>query len=170
MIADVCTGSGCIAITIAKQIREAAVVASDISPAAIGVARKNAEKHSVSDKVMFHEGDLLEAIPRDQGMIDILLSNPPYISQTEYDALSKEVRNFEPKQALLSGPTGLEVTQRLLEQAIPRVSQGGVVMIETSPMLAPKLEDWIRSRPEFELKQTIKDLQQHPRIVVAVRK
>ena len=171
MIADVCTGSGCIAVAIAKHLHNAQVFASDISDAALAVAQHNATQHSLDSRIQFFLGDLLDAIPPADTVerFDLIVSNPPYISQTEYEQLSKGVREYEPKLALLSGTTGLEISERLISQATARIAAGGFMILETSPMLAKQLTDVFDRNQGWEIQPTIKDLQGHARIVVARR-
>jgi len=171
MIADICTGSGCIAVAIAKHIPNAQVFASDLSDAALAVATHNAAQHSMSDRIQFFSGDLLTAIPAEKSAakFDLIVSNPPYISQSEYEQLSKGVREFEPKGALLSGATGLEISERLIAQANDRIAVGGYMIIETSPMLAKQLAEVFAQHSGWTIQPTIKDLQGHARIVVARR-
>ena len=171
MIADVCTGSGCIAVAIAKHLPNAQVFASDISDAALAVAKHNATQHSLDSRIQFFSGDLLDAIPPANTVerFDLIVSNPPYISQTEYEQLSKGVREYEPKTALLSGTTGLEISERLISQATGRIAAGGFMIIETSPMLAKQLADVFDRNQGWTIQPTIKDLQGHARIVIARR-
>ncbi len=170
-VADICTGSGCVAVAIAKHIPNALVFASDLSEPALAVATHNASQHSLSDRIQFFSGDLLDSIPADKSVakFDIIVSNPPYISQSEYEQLSKSVREFEPKSALLSGVTGLEISERLIAQANERIAAGGFMIIETSPMLAKQLAEVFDQHPGWTIQPTIKDLQGHARIVIARR-
>jgi release factor glutamine methyltransferase len=140
-----------------------------MSPVALATAAVNISKHGLEDRIQLWEGDLLDAIPSDQPNFDIILSNPPYISEDEFQALSKDVREHEPKMALVSGPTGMEVTERLLAQAASRLNEGGVVMLESSPMLVPRIEQHLQILEQWELKSTIKDLAGHARIIIAER-
>jgi release factor glutamine methyltransferase len=134
-VADVGTGSGCLAVTIAKQLPEATVTAIDISPDALAVAKRNGERHGVTDRVTFVEGDLL-APTQGEPAFDVIVSNPPYVSEAEYKTLAREVREQEPRTALVGGPTGVETIARLVPQACERLAPGGRVMIELSPMIA----------------------------------
>ncbi len=168
-IADVCTGSGCVAVAMAKQLPHCELSASDISPNALATAAVNIAKHGLEARIQLWEGDLLDAIPSDQPNFDIILSNPPYISDDEFQALSKDVREHEPKIALVSGPTGMEVTERLLSQAASRLQEGGVVMLESSPMLVPRIKQHLQTLGSWALKSTMKDLQGHARIIIAER-
>jgi len=137
-IADACTGSGCIAVTIAKECQRlhvaASVVATDLSPEAIEVAKQNIELHKVGDCVEVHCADLLDPIPEES--CDFILSNPPYVSQEEYVQLDKSVRDYEPKIALVAGNAGTEIIERLIAQAAVKLKPGGWLIFEHSPMNA----------------------------------
>lgn len=120
-IADVGTGSGCIALAMATERADVSVLASDISPQALEVARHNAEKLGVTERVSFFEGNLAQPLfeaAYDQGIdhLDALVSNPPYIPQTTKDQLPAEVRDFEPEVALFSGSDGLEHFRTIIDQ------------------------------------------------------
>ena len=140
-IADVGTGSGIIAITLAKHWPKhltagAAMIAVDISTEALAVARRNAETHGLSDQIGFRQSDLLEQVLEP---LDIVVSNPPYVSQLEYEELPADVKDFEPKQALLAGRLGTEVIERLVPQSFERLRPGGHILIEVSPMIAERV-------------------------------
>src|SRR4030095_6091525 len=107
-IADVGTGSGAIAVAIARHVPSCRVTAIDKSSAALAVARENASKHQVAGRMEFVQSDLLAAIPAEPHFV-VIASNPPYVSESEYAALSPEVKKHEPKLALVAGPTGTEV-------------------------------------------------------------
>lgn len=134
-VADVGTGTGCLAVTIAKQVEGAVVTATDISSDALAVAKRNAERHGVADRVTFLEGDLLSPT-KDASPFDVVVSNPPYVSEAEYAALARDVREQEPRSALVGGPTGVETIARLVPQAFERLRPGGRVMIEIGPSIA----------------------------------
>ena len=168
-IADICTGSGCVAISVAKHIQGCEISAVDICPKALSIAASNITKHGLDGRISIWEGDLLDAIPNDGSNFDMILSNPPYVSEDEMKELAKDVCEHEPILALLSGPTGMEVSERLLEQAALRLRGGGVIILESSPMLVPKLEQHLQSQSHWSLKPTIKDLQGHARIIIAER-
>lgn len=161
-IADIGTGSGAIAITIAKQLPDATIVASDVSPAALEVARRNAERNEVGDRVEFLESDLLSAHP-EQPLYDLILSNPPYVSEQEFDGLEKTVREYEPRQALVGGPEGFELIVQLLEQAKPKLAEDGFLICEFSPMLAKRQSEFVNAA--WECKKLLKDLAQLPRAI-----
>jgi len=117
---DVGTGSGCIAVSLAVHLPEATIYATEISPAALAVARRNAERHGVAERVRLLAGDLLSPCP---GPVDLIVSNPPYVSTGEWASLPASVRDYEPSLALDGGPDGLDVVRRLLAQA-PAVLAG----------------------------------------------
>ncbi len=165
-IADVGTGSGIIAVSVAKHAPRVRVTAIDQCPRALSVARENAEHHNVSDRVKLVESDLFAEIPEGQRFA-IIASNPPYVSEAEYAALSPEVRDHEPRGALVAGPTGTEVIERLLPQAAARLQPGGALLLEISPMLQQRVETLLSASGDWQLSPTVKDLAGHARIVVA---
>jgi len=117
---DLCTGSGCLGIALKKQFPDLDVTLSDLSPKALEIAQKNAQKNDVN--VSFFQGDLLE--PFKGKKADFILCNPPYIAEAEHAQLEREVRDFEPKMALVGGLTGLEFYERLARE-LPRFLNGG---------------------------------------------
>ena len=135
VIADIGTGSGILAITLAKHLPDARITATDISTAALAVARENAAAHGVEDRIEFVEGDLFGGVPEGQ-TFDFVVSNPPYVSTTEMEQLPGEVHDHEPHGALLAGERGTEVIERLVPQAVERLRDGGHLLIEISPMIA----------------------------------
>jgi release factor glutamine methyltransferase len=165
-IVDVGTGSGAIAVTVAKHAPSALVTAIDISPQALQVAQSNAEAHGVIERLSFVESDLLGALPA-ASRFDIVVSNPPYVSRAELEQLSPEVRNHEPHLALVSGETGTEVIARLIPQAAERLLPGGWLIIEISPMIETQVRQLLASDGRWESIQVKKDLSQLARIVEA---
>lgn len=123
---DVGTGTGCIAVALAVHAPSLRLYATDISPAALRVARANAERHDVAERITFLEGDLLMPLPEP---VNLIVSNPPYVADNEWDALPLSVRQ-EPRLALLSGADGLDAIRRLLAQAQPRIVPGGLILVE----------------------------------------
>ncbi len=168
-ICDVGTGSGIIAVCAAKHLPNAQVTALDISPAALEVARSNAAAHGVLERIEFLQSDLLAAVPPGR-RFDLVASNPPYVSQAEMAALTPEVRDHEPRIALLAGPRGTEVIEALLPQAAERLNPGGHLLIEISPMLHDAVEGLVAADARWEPGPTIKDLARHPRVVQARRR
>jgi release factor glutamine methyltransferase len=143
-IADVGTGSGAIALALAKELPTAEIDATDISAEALEVARANAARHELSSRIKFHHTDLLGALPREE--FDFVVSNPPYVGQSEEDQVQLEVRKFEPRNAVFAGPTGLEVIERLIPQAREALRRGGWLVFEISGTIAdgvpPLLAGW----------------------------
>jgi len=165
-IADVGTGSGVIAVTLAKQIDDCAITAVDVSAAAIKIAQWNADQHDVTLKITFAESDLLGSIDP-SAQFHLILSNPPYITEAEYDQLDPSVRNFEPQGALVAGPDGCEVIRRLLAEAPNRLLPGGTILIELSPMIADACLEIAKTIPQLSGQRLIKDLSGHQRILTA---
>ncbi len=168
-IADVGTGSGTLAVCAAKYVPDGHITAIDISPKALAVARRNAERHNVADRTEFVEGDILASQPAEP-RFDFIVSNPPYITTAEMEQLDRDVRDYEPKLALHGGEQGTDVIAPLIEQASTRLKPGGVLLIEISPMIVGQVEQLVRNQPAFELAPTTRDLAGYPRIVQATRK
>jgi release factor glutamine methyltransferase len=129
-IADVGTGSGCLAVSLAYELPHAEVFATDISVPAIEVARRNAGRHAVLDRVHFSQADLLESLGQEMHSFDLIVSNPPYVARAEAEQLQREVRDHEPHAALFGGPTGGEVYARLIEEAGRLLRPGGILVLE----------------------------------------
>lgn len=127
-IVDVGTGSGAIALTLAKHLPHAKITALDVSPDALVVAKKNAEQLGLAARVRFLQGDLLQAVSSE--MFDLVVSNPPYIDSTAVDQLPATVRNFEPRLALDGGPGGTAVIERLAQEARTVLTAGGYLLLE----------------------------------------
>lgn len=167
-IADVGTGSGIVAVSAAKHLPQARITAIDSSSAALAVARQNAADHGVADRIEFVLSDLFAALDPQQ-RFQIVASNPPYVAEGEFDKLPPTVRNYEPRAALVAGPRGTEVIERLLPQAAQRLEPGGWLLLEVSPMIEPAVRDIVGKHKDFELAPTIKDPAGHLRIVQAKR-
>jgi release factor glutamine methyltransferase len=130
LVADVGTGSGCLAISLAYELPHADVFATDISEPALKVARRNALRHGLADRIGFSQTDLLESFAQKPHSFDLIVSNPPYVASSEADQLQREVRDHEPREALFGGPTGVEIYARLIEQAGALLSSGGILVLE----------------------------------------
>ena len=161
-IADVGTGSGCIALALAKELPQAEIDATDISPAALEVARANAARHQLESRIHFLEVDLLTGLRPET--FDFVVSNPPYVGESEEDQVQLEVRRFEPRNAVFAGPTGLEVIARLIPQAHAALCPGGWLVLEISGNIAPQVQHLLQSWNDVLL---IPDLQSIPRIARA---
>ena len=167
-VLDVGTGSGCIALAVAKSVPEAHVVATDLSEPALAVARKNAEALKLADRVEFRRGDLFDAIGDLTGF-DAIASNPPYIATDVIASLDRGVRDHEPHSALDGGPDGLRVVARLVEGASSRLRPGGHLLLEIGSDQEMPVRALIAARPELDLAPTIRDAANHPRVVAATR-
>jgi release factor glutamine methyltransferase len=167
-IADIGTGSGAIAVTIAKHLPDAEVTAVDRSAAALKIAVWNAEQHGVSQRIRLLESDLLSAIDS-PSQFDIICSNPPYVSESEFTELSATVRDYEPRQALVAGPEGTEVIERILSETPDRLRPGGRLVIELSPMIADACETMARRSSAFDDLRFVKDLEGHRRVLSLAR-
>jgi release factor glutamine methyltransferase len=131
-VADIGTGSGCLAVTLASSLPGAIVYATDMSAPALDVAQDNAVRHRVADRITFVQGDLLEplALLGLQGQLTAVVANPPYIPDTDLDSLQPEVARFEPRTALAGGPAGLALHRRLIAAAAAFLIRGGWLMME----------------------------------------
>ncbi len=129
VVADICTGSGAVAVAIAANAPNVRVMATDLSADAVEVAAANVAKHSLGDQVKLSTGDLFDAVP---GAVDVVVSNPPYVPSDMWDGLPNEVK-MEPRQALIGGEDGLDVWNRLLKQGVDRLSPGGAMFVELMP-------------------------------------
>lgn len=165
---DVGTGSGAIAIAIAANLPNSHVTAVDISPAALEIAKYNVERHQLEGQIELLESDLCAALDQTQPF-DIICSNPPYVSEAEYAELHPWVRDFEPQQALVAGPQGTEIIERLLDEAHPLLVPGGCCLIELSPMIAAAAAELVTAHGGYEPASFIKDLAGHRRILSTKR-
>ena len=161
-IVDVGTGSGCIALALAKELPRAEIHATDISPAALEIARANAARHQLESRVQFHETDLLQGF--EPNAFDFVVSNPPYVGESEVDQVQLEVRKFEPRQAVFAGPTGLEVIALLIPQARNVLKPGGWLVMEISGTVAERVRGLLAN---WNGVQITNDLQGIPRVISA---
>lgn len=161
-IVDVGTGSGCIALALAKELPGAEIHATEISPAAFEIARANAARHQLESRIHFHQTDLLQGLER--GVFDLVVSNPPYVGESEADQVQLEVRKFEPRNAVFAGPTGLEVIERLIPQARESLKPGGWLVMEISGTIAERVQRLLAAWNDV---QVSKDLQGIPRVASA---
>jgi release factor glutamine methyltransferase len=159
-ILDVGTGSGAIAVALAHARPHAHVTAVDLSVAALEVARRNAERHGVLDRVTFLQSNLLAAL--DSADFDVVVSNPPYIAEGE--VLETQVSNYEPESALYAGPTGLEVYERLIPEARKVLKPGGWLLLEIGFGQQPAVEGLLRG---WQSVSVVHDLQGIPRVLQA---
>jgi release factor glutamine methyltransferase len=156
------TGSGSIALALAKELPEAEIHATDISPSALEIARANAARHQLEDRIHFHETNLFDGLSSE--VFDLVVSNPPYVGESEEDQVQLEVRRYEPRAAVFAGPTGLEVIERLLPQAHARLKPDGWLVLEISGTIAGELP---RLLADWKNVAISKDLQGVARVAAA---
>ncbi len=161
-VVDVGTGSGAIALALAAEIPSAEIDAVDISADALNVARANAARHEVGSRVQFYERDLLDGFAPDS--FDFVVSNPPYVGESEEDTVQLEVRRFEPHNAVFAGHSGTEVIERLIPQAWTALRTGGWLILEISGTIADRVRALLNDWNSVELKN---DLQGIARVAVA---
>ena len=170
LILDLCTGSGCIAISLAKEIPNSRVFAVDISEKALDVARENAERYDVADRITFLNGDLFEPLNGLNIKADIIVSNPPYISKKMFQELQPEVKNYEPVTALYGGGDGLDFYRRIISETPAYLNAGGYLMLEMGYGQAEKIKRLIEQGDAFKDISVIKDFAGIERIIKARRK
>ncbi len=161
-IVDVGTGSGCIALALAKEFPRAEIRAIEVSESALEIARANAARHGLERRVTFHQADLLAGF--DLRDFDFVVSNPPYVGESEEDQVQLEVRKFEPRKAVFAGHEGTEVIARLIPQAESALRTGGWLVLEVSGSIAGRVQRLLGAWDEV---RAIPDLQSIPRIVQA---
>jgi release factor glutamine methyltransferase len=167
-ILDVGTGCGCIAVAAAVNLPSSQTTATDVSDAALAVARQNADKHRVLDRVRLLKGDLFE--PCRAEVFDVVASNPPYVAQHEAKTLQNDVRLYEPGVALFSGPSGLELLFRLIDEAPDHITPGGILLLEVSPEQASAVSGRMESNPRLHAVRVVKDLAGQARVVLCRRR
>jgi release factor glutamine methyltransferase len=168
-VLDLGTGSGCIAVSLAHQKKDARVTATDISPDALAVARRNAAKHGVAERVTFLQGDMFAPLPAGS-TFDLIASNPPYIAQSEFASLAPDVRDHEPRIALDGGPDGLAFYRRIANGVVSFLKPGGSLLLEIGWTQNDAVRGLLAERPELEVGATLKDGGGHPRVVIAKKK
>jgi release factor glutamine methyltransferase len=170
-IIELCTGCGCIAVSLAAYLPSSRVVATDISPGALQIAGANAQAHGVDDRILYVEGDLFG--PLDAGDVqpaDFLVANPPYVAESEWDSLQPEIRDHEPRAALVSGPTGLEIIERIVKGAPAYLRPGGTLLVEIGAGQGPSVAERAAAVRGLEQVEIRKDYANHDRMLVAKKK
>jgi len=170
-VCDLCTGSGCIAVAIAKNFSEARVIATDVSAGALEVAAGNIAKHQLAERVELLQGDLFEPLVKqlDVEAFDLIVCNPPYVSSAEYETLAKNVRDYEPKSALLAGTEGLDIYRRLIEKVDEFLKPGAALMLEIGYGQGPAVRELIEETEAFVEIKIEKDPHDNDRVVTAER-
>ena len=166
LLADVGTGSGCVAIALATELPEARVIATDVSAAALAVARRNAAAHGVDARIAWVRTSCLDGV---SAAPDVIVANPPYVPDDDIAGLPPEVRGFEPRLALAGGRDGLDVARRLLDAAAGQLVPGGHLALEVGSGQAPAVRDAVAARPGLALVRVRRDLQGIARTLVVRR-
>jgi release factor glutamine methyltransferase len=170
-VLDLCTGSGCIAAAIAAHLKTSTVVATDLSAAAVAMAKKNIEKLGLSDRVTIELGDLYEPLSRivDAQPFDLIVSNPPYIPSAEIEKLDRSVRDYEPHTALDGGSDGLDFHRRILGGTKDRLRAGGQIFLEIQFDQGSRSLELAQSYDFLDNVRVIKDHAGHSRVTAARR-
>lgn len=161
-IVDVGTGSGCIALALARELPQAKIHATDISHAALEVAHANAARHQLENRIQFYETALLAGMKK--SAFDFVASNPPYVGESEEDTVQLEVRKFEPRNAVFAGPTGTEVIERLIPQAWGVLKPGGCLVMEISGTIAERVQGLLADWKNIQISNDLKGI---PRVASA---
>jgi release factor glutamine methyltransferase len=171
-ICDLCTGSGCIAVAIAKNVPDARVTATDISSAALEVAARNVEKHRLNEQIRLLCGDLFEPIIQqlDVNQFDLIVCNPPYVSTAEYEKLDKNVKDYEPASALLAGADGMDVYRSIIKKVDEFLKPGAALMLEIGYAQGSAVRELLEQPGAFAEIKIEKDLHDNDRIVIARKK
>ena len=168
-IIDLCTGSGCIAVSLAKELAAARIIATDASEKALAVARENSRRHGVAERIRFLQGDLfgpLEELDL-RGQVDILVSNPPYVLAGNLSTLQPEVRDYEPQMALIAGPEGTEIAIRIIRTAPEYLKQNGALIMEMGMGQSEALMRAVAATSAYAGPDILKDLAGINRVIVA---
>ena len=166
-VADIGTGSGCLAVSVAAERPTVHVVATDISRPALDVARRNAERVGVAPRIEFVECAYLSGTG---GAFDFIVSNPPYVTDREYEDLAPEIREYEPATALTAGEDGLRDIIQILDVSSSRLKPGGTLFMEIGHRHAAAIESLMARFPALTLKSISHDLQRIPRVAIVERK
>ncbi len=171
-IVDLCTGSGCIAISLAAEIKNAVIFATDTSEQALAVARENARRHGVSDRIRFLPGDLFDPLGEldIRSSVDIITANPPYIPSGDLPALQPEVRDYEPAVALVAGPDGTEIQRNIIGNAPAFLTARGVLAMEMGMGQAGALRAAAEETGSYASVEIHKDLAGIDRVIIARKK
>lgn len=167
-IIDLCTGTGCIAVSLAKELAFAHVIATDMSEKALDVARENTRRHGVSERIRFLTGDVFEPLEELdlRGRVDIIVSNPPYVRAGDLPALQPEVSEYEPVMALIAGPEGTEIHQRIISAASLFLKRHGVLIMEMGMGQTEALMRMVEATGVYGKPGILKDLAGIERVIV----
>ncbi|NLA75989.1 MAG: peptide chain release factor N(5)-glutamine methyltransferase, partial [Deltaproteobacteria bacterium] len=165
-ILDMCTGSGAIAVAVASEISNAEITASDISKESLVVAQLNIKRHGMEKRISLVNGNLFEPFIHHRGCFDIIVSNPPYVTEEEYRLLPDKIRNFEPKIALESGVDGLSHIRTIIEKAPQHLNPGAWLMLEMDPRQIEAVRQIIASNSSYMGVSVVKDYSHRDRVCI----
>ena len=171
-VVDLCTGSGCIAVSVAKELGDARIFAADTSARALAIARKNAQKHGVSGRIRFLEGDLYGPLAELDllGRVDVISANPPYIRSGDLPMLQAEVKDYEPEAALIAGPEGTEIQKIIIDKATAFLKKQGSLIMEMGMGQAEALTGMVAADTAYDKPEIRKDLAGIDRVIVVRKK
>ena len=169
-ILDLGTGSGAIAIALARELPAARIVAADLSMAALRLAQENAKSTQVDERIFFVRSDMFGAIPGGSQKFKVVVTNPPYISHDEMSELPREIRDFEPHHALEGGPDGLTAIRHIIAEVPTILSQAGALIMEMGADQAESVSALVTDSQHYESYRIIKDYSGLDRVLVAVKK
>ena len=171
-ICDLCTGSGCVAVAIARNFANCRIVATDISDAALAVAEKNVAKHGLMNRIKLLQGNLFE--PDIAGLgpakFDLIVSNPPYVSEHEYENLAPNIKDYEPKSALTAGKEGLDIIKRIIADTNQHLKPVGILMLEIGNEQGNAVRNLLETAGYFDAVKIEKDYSNLDRLVIATAK
>jgi len=169
VLCDLCTGSGCIAVAIARNFADARLFATDISDKALAVAEANVEKYRLKERITLLCGDLFEPLvrPLDVDKFDLIVCNPPYVSSAEYENLDKNVKDYEPRLALHAGEDGLDIYHRLVEKADQFLKPNAALMLEIGYAQGPAVQSLLEQTGAFADIIIEKDFHNNDRVITA---
>ncbi|GIK20487.1 MAG: release factor glutamine methyltransferase [Phycisphaerales bacterium] len=175
LVIDLCTGSGCVAVALATRLPHARVVATDVSGEAVEVARENAARHAVADRIDFLVGDLFAPLAEHpaagtKGRAHYLVANPPYVPDDEWAAVPANVKDYEPETALRGGEDGLRFVRPILEHGAAHLRPGGMIAVEIAESRAADALAIARGVCELEDARVVDDFEGRPRVVMARRR
>lgn len=171
-IADLCTGSGCVAISLAKEIGDARIFATDMSMQALAVARENARTHGVSDRIRFIAGNLYQPLEKFdlRDRVDVITANPPYIRSGDLPMLQAEVKDYEPEIALIAGLEGTEIQKKIIDNALAFLKKQGALIMEMGLGQVETLKRMADEAGAYNKTEILKDLAGIDRVIVVRKK
>lgn len=168
-ILDLGTGSGAIAIALARELPAARIVATDLSMATLRLAQENAKSHQVDQRILFVRGDMFAAIPGASQRFKVVVTNPPYVSHAEILELPREIRDFEPHHALDGGPDGLAAIRHIIAEAPTVLCQAGALFMEMGADQTKSVSALVIDSQRYEDYRIIKDYSKLDRVLVAIK-